>query len=473
MMRLLKIEIILVVILIILMLAGCQIMPSEDVVRSKNDGAFEVALNNNEPFYDEEIIEDKSSGSNKYNNSFFSEDGNISYEIDIDLSEINRAVPVVRVRPEEITSEQAEFIAKILFDGADMFEYSEELNKSELESEILALRQRLGDKEALLEYYNGDEGLVNYAIGQMESQLEQYELDYADAADSLSQEPCLWEFYPESHYLEYGAEDSNYIMATTEVEGWPYRYVVCNRNKSDYRIHSIFAYVDETIISPEDVYDVAVPDDVAIENAKSSVERMLEDMGLSDWIVDYCEVAERNLRSGRTGYQIVVKASPLYEGLPVVRQEQISNLKSDDAYASNYYYENIEIYFSGGRITFFEYQAPLRMVGIENENIQILSSSEVIEVFENYMRMDSISSYQISDLYERSKIEVTIDELQFGLTRIRIKDNETDFYLVPAYTFRGSYILDNYEGGAEPVMKATFAVINAVDGSVINTQLGY
>lgn len=207
---------------------------------------------------------------------------------------------------------------------------------------------------------------------------------------------------------------------------------------------------------------------------------MLKAMGLEDWHISSSRVMNMELGDGRVGYTVVIKASPSYEGIKVVSQEQIASLKSDDAYASNYYYEVVEMDFTDGVLVFFEYQAPLDVVSVVNDSVMLLTTDKVVAAFENCMTLDEIVKYQVqgipdefADTQQISRVEAIVDTVEFGLTRIRIKNNESDFYLVPAYTFKGTYVAYNGAGEAGMEMETTFAVINAVDGSIINTQLGY
>ena len=78
--------------------------------------------------------------------------------------------------------------------------------------------------------------------------------------------------------------------------------------------------------------------------------------------------------------------------------------------------------------------------------------------------------------------EVDVYQAELGLTRTRVKDNATDFYLLPAYTFRASYslydkngqlLLDSNDLEPRTLYASELLVVSALDGSVINTELGY
>jgi hypothetical protein len=460
-------------------LCGCQSAPAAESIKSKNDGAFEAALEstaNEQSAADTERLME----SPIYTNVFTSTDGNIFYSVEVELPNEMETSAVVQVTPQIISADQAQTIANVLFDGATMYEYSEQLSKVELEEQILYLKQILSDEDYLSDHYSAEQSVIDYATSLYENRLALYESQYAEASDFVEPQPCQWTFYPETHYLETGENNgSEYMIATVTVDGCPYQYKVCNRNESDYRIHSIFAFVDDTKINTDEILSLKEPSQSDVDSVYERVENTLERMELSDWYIYSVEVNERELENGTTGYTIVAEVYPTYSGVEVLPQEQLSNLKTEDAYASNYYYEMMEFAFSGDRLTYFEYQAPLQIVSIVNENVPVLSTEEITEIFETQMKLDDITTYQIEELPDEfsdmqiEKVDVSIDAVEFGLARIRIKNNVSDFYMVPAYSFRGSYITYNSDGSAVMEIETTFATINAVDGSIINTQLGY
>ena len=89
---------------------------------------------------------------------------------------------------------------------------------------------------------------------------------------------------------------------------------------------------------------------------------------------------------------------------------------------------------------------------------------------------NDILAYQEDDNddgIQLTALEMLVDEVEFGLTRIRIANNTTDFYLVPAYTFRGTRTMIYSHDFRESYNNETILVINAIDGTIINTELGY
>ena len=454
--------------LALLAMGGCQATPEQGIVTSKNDGVFEAALEKKP----EEASAAEDGGevpapeaeTRPYAASFTSADGHTTYTVDTEIPSVDRAVPVLQVRPHEITPEEAKTFAEALFDGAQMYEYGER-TKSEIEEEILSIRQRLSDTDALLADYGGDAAAVEGVASILEDQLEKLE-DACETARDGEPIPCEWTFYPESHYNNMASDPTYCIKATTTFDGLPYQFFVDNRNEADYRLHMISAFPADD----GDVYstEATSPSAEEVAGLRDRVESMLEKMGLSDWVIVSCQV--------RTDTNVVeLKAQPVYEGIPVTWQAQLENLKTGDEYASNYYYESINIQYYGGKLLWFSYQSPMDAVQTVNADVEILSVDEIIDIFESQMKVRDSAFYQrlMGDGSGELSVDALVDKVEFGLTRTRIKDNATDFYLIPTYTFAGSFTIDSI-----PSFLLTnedtycFVTINAVDGSVINTQLG-
>ncbi|MCD8117298.1 MAG: DUF6034 family protein [Oscillospiraceae bacterium] len=479
---------ILLITALLLIAAGCQATPETSAVTSKNDGALEAAIEASAaPETETAESEDQEETPVSYTDSFTNSDGTITYTIDLqDISLSSAAAPVIQVTPHTITAEEAEQTAELLFGDAELYEYSAERSKTELEEVILELKQFISDWDTLVEYYGGDEATAAMVQADYEERIARYEEQYASASDTVEKQPCQWTFYPKSHYVDAGwsltdadGEDtSEQILATVETGDLAYIYSVTNRDADDYRIHSIYAYVNDLLVSTTEKYSAQKLTDEDVTDALEAAENILAQLPFGDYIVDSYIASEfTDPDTGLTMNTISVTACPVYEGVQVTRQTQLASIKSDDAYASNYYYEDIQMQFSGGRLIYFEYYSPMDVVSVVNENVETLSFEEAVAALTAQLKLNILTEEDIGEL--PASAEYTISEVELGLVRTRIKNNETDFYLLPAYTFRGTYTLydadgsvimssEDFSGGAETIL-----VVNAVDGSIIDTTLGY
>lgn len=463
---------------------GCQATPDSDVVTNKN-GTFENALesaveNVKNTVEEQEHIEAADyMGSEIYTKSFTSMDGSITYEVDIACPDEVVSMDVLRVTPHTITSDEAQRIAHAIFGDVDVYEYSTEMSKAELEEKILELRQYISNWDVLVKTYGGDEILAAWVQKNYEGRIADLEELYAEASDSVESKVCDWTFHSESYYSDPSWGISNEdeitqaIKATIWVDGTPYVYSVSNRDAEDYRIHSVYAYIDDLVVSESQKYSTQeIADD--IDRMKTQAQQILDSMGMGEWVIDSATVSKRmNYDGGDSFWICTIIACPVYEGVKVTYQGQLSNLKSDDVYASNYYYENITFVFSGGRLTSFFYDSPLDVIDM-TENVSLLTFDEAIGIFETQMSLNDAAYY-----LGATTAEVDVTDVELGFARIRVQNDETDFYLAPAYTFYGITTIYDDKGeiiewsSDDTVTKERLLTVNAVDGTIINTVLGY
>lgn len=441
--------------LLLVMACGCQAAPEESAVASKNDGTFEAALEAAAP---EPAKADNEQAAEPvtYTDSFTNTDGDITYQVELDTPAVTSSMPVLRVRPKTITAECAKHVAEVLFGDADVYEYSENRSKSETAPET------------------------------------------ADA------NLCGWEFHPRSWYVAeddravpvaidqsiIGDNDSRYIVATSERDGLPYIFAVCNREKDDYRMHSIACEINWELMDEALVYSAQTPTAAETAAAQAEAAALLEALDLGQWAIDSCTAETTPSMPGSDAHTIVITACPVYNDVKVSHQQQMAFLNTSDAYASNYYYEEMVFTFSGGYLVSFKYTSPMDVAEVVNENVAILSFEEAMEICKSRLRMNTLTAnpyalerfYQMVMFYPSADMNVNVYQAELGLVRTRVRDNATDFYLLPAYTFRASYTLYDQKGqllldsnDLEPrtLYAGELLVINAVDGSVINTELGY
>ena len=492
--------------LFLVVLCGCQPTPESAVVTSKNDGALEAALTETAEMPADETVPYQAG--EIYTGSFTNTDGDITFNVSLEVPAAAAPLPVLRVRPKTITAETAKHVAEVLFGDADIYDYSKKPTKAEIEQKILNLRRELADEDALEEFYGP---IKDFMVEQAERAIAVYEAEYDSAPETAEKTPCAWAFHSPDWYYDWALTDPNdpqiisdkktlQIVAAAERDELPYIYTVTNRNEEDYRTHSITCEIDYWQAQEDgkkDLYYITqkpTEEDVAARRAEA--EAMLGAMDLGEWVIESCVVARNSYSSA---YTVIVRATPVYNGVKVTRQKQM-DLRSGDAYAANYYYGEAVFTFCGSRLESFEYQSPLEVVEVVNDNVAYLSFAEAMEICEKQLRMSLLTSYPYArsdfmryadndpitsalDEFSRTvRKDVNVYQVELGLVRTRVKDSFTDFYLLPAYTFRASFVLYDQDGRVvadseqmDPTGSFTRAllVVNALDGSVIDTELGY
>lgn len=469
--------------LILLISCACQATPEASIVTSKNDGAFEAALEST-PAGTQQSPEAAT-----YTDSFENANGNIRYELNLTAPTVQTALPVIQVRPMEITPELAKQTAQaVLGDDTEFYTYSSQHTKAELEQIILELKQRIADWDGLVEQCGGKQDDAALLQQIFEDDLASAEALYDQAPEALERTACDWQFHPRGYYDDglYGDDDSGYqsIKASATVNGIPLVFNASNLERDDFRVHSIQIEVDSELTDTSAIYADG-EESADSEAARAKAVEIADAMGLGQWRAVTADEA------GATGSDGCVTLTRLYDGLPLTRHDYPS--ESETAYGPSYQYEDLRIVFHGGAVVNFLYVGALEKVSTVNENVQTLPFDEILAAAKTQMQLrgttNPVTGETVSASEDGSFTKIAVGSVQLGLTRVLMKNDTTDYYLVPTYTFYG--VSTDYNADGTPVDHSFFdelngqtvtlpsentvelAVINAVDGSAIDTNLGY
>lgn len=212
---------------------------------------------------------------------------------------------------------------------------------------------------------------------------------------------------------------------------------------------------------------------------------------------------------GENVYSYSMTFVPTYEGIAVRDMSPFHNSGSE--HGINHFYENISVNVSNEMITYFNWSNPMEQVEEENDDVATISFKEATEIFEKQMAIEyTIGKLTRSDMEdsdfesfaddEENKVyyealkgaygeyeeylaqiesgDIHITDIELKLMRIRIEDRPGEYRMVPAWIFLGYEELHFKDGKSklqepEPGHLYPYAVINAIDGSVINIAEGY
>ena len=446
---------------ICLALTGCAENPTEDIVVNKNEGKLEQAIQG------ENKKDSDASVPEKYTDQFQADGEKIEVSVDASVTGLEENKPVVRVKPHVITEEEAKQWADVLFEGATAYEPGEK-SKTEIEDRILQLKERISDQDKLLEDYGSQEE-ADRIKKELEEEIKEYEKQYASASDADEKIPCTWEFHPYGYYDDLpmptsgdanyeGLDKTSQLIAQATVNGHQAMVEVDNREESDYRLNTQwFLYEDEQEWVKEETGTLSK------EEAVKQADEIKNQLGMENW-----KYAEYKTSEAESIQNIMVTYTPSYENITAF-QGPLIDLKSEDLYAANYYYSSLSIGFENGVLTSVELISPMDVVQIENENVETMDFEEIYQTFKKQAQAQFTESACLdSDATETGTIQIEISEITEGLFRIKEKSNTEDFLMVPAWSFSGTLRVDGDDWG-----KQEFLMINGIDGSVINTSLGY
>ena len=223
----------------------------------------------------------------------------------------------------------------------------------------------------------------------------------------------------------------------------------------------------------------------SIEDAQAYAEQLLADIGITDFACVVARIAPLIPRFFNEQQDVCPCA---YE-LLFTRQVAGVNVTYNDVQSSGgelrdrpvdspdytpiWDYEYIQLFVDDAGVLYMSYNQPHEVTEIVTESAEILSLEEAVASFERMIGYQ-YAAYETGQRELCDDAYLCIDEIRLGLTRIAEKNAQQQGYLVPSWTFFGSYDLDGFwpdgEGhhGTEAIL-----IVNALDGSIIDPDRGF
>lgn len=323
------------------------------------------------------------------NMDFTTDDGAIEVHVHDDAPDaVPRTMPVLRVRARSVTPDMARAAAEAVFGDAEIYEFSPE------------------------------------------------------STGESAPTPCLWQFWPQEHYVFPKPEDTPYggdvpysvcgnLRAVASVGGVTYELWASNIDQN----HSISIFVlPPDGASAEGMYTglfaSAPADEAELTAAVDQATRLAADMGFGEW--RFTAKSVESSTSG-SGWQIELTGQPVYEGYPVNRQ----SLNEEETLET----ESLTLHMANsGALIDLHYVSPMELVETV-EQAELITWDEASALAEETMRAwrydTLIPNYASEKAWwdgigaEILSVSVDIDALCVGY--IRVPDGE-DHLLVPTLT---------------------------------------
>lgn len=487
--------------LLLIVSTGCQNAPAKNVIISKRDGTFEAALENgraNTPSADhqvdsEDLNPDIQTQPIEYQSQFLSSDSSVHFAMDIHSNVSVGPMHVVKVSPHYLTAADAKRIAYSLFPNTTFYEgespLSDNYSKSEIQTKLRRWSQYLSS-EALANLYGEPQAADTLQV--LSSYMEEYTLKYEQAPDANPHQQCDWTMKKSSLYLLEKDElttadlsqDNDEVCTQFVSDGIPYRLSVSTRNQNDFKINLITCTIDDGV-SPKNIDEqifssklcrVAKPGEQQVTAIREKAENYLKLFDLGRWQVDECYVKTRYV--GETPeYTVRVSALPDFDGIPALRQTQLTSLRNPSGYAPSQYFTDAQFVFSpdGSLISFIMY-TPLEVQEKVKVTDTVMSADSLLLRAQEQLILTDSHSYGLGDFVsiipEALSCNVNISTMDFGIARIKTPEQDDSYYYVPAITFKGCAEYIGQETGKvyyQDDSEVALITLNAVDGTVINS----
>ena len=211
--------------------------------------------------------------------------------------------------------------------------------------------------------------------------------------------------------------------------------------------------------------------------AEQQAQDLLERLGIQDFVLReggrYAELmlgADEENTLYRTNY--ILRYVRSIDGVPLRQDSGAKYAQEDSGNYQTYYFpaEMIEIRIADAGLLSFAYYAPLDVTEVVVENAAMKPFSEIRSTFERMLPMTKAREDGIG-------AKIKISRVILGYSRISEKDSWNTGLVVPVWAFFGTAQKTDSAGNtiwdAEGSTEQVQICINAIDGSVIDSALGY
>lgn len=501
-------------------LSGCAENPDTSVVQNKNmDSMIEKAESTEETANNyEDVVEELEKTSN-YKTEIADESLGVTVSVDADvvIPETDK-LSVFRVSQKDISQEfldkvRSELTPDVTYYDGNVLDIQ---TKADLAREIQLIEDNMAvvGKNGIPDQETADSYNEEYKqiISELEQQYESAPDKIGDlslylsdntlhsAADNYNKNngDAFYEWYyslnpnGENYYGISDGKDGNY--RSLFVQNNP-DYGNCLRfqtSKNGYVFNTSVLVDDISLDQPAtgkkktetDETDINIivheEEEVTIseEEARTKADRLMNNLGLTDYA--YCEgglyfqmldlrwksIEDKQLEEEGYNYRKVYKFMYMrnIDGIFVDNRagSKLVDEWQGDSYVKKLWgNEAVIVYVNDDGIAGFNYCSPISIDEQVVENASIQSFDEIKDVFERMVVIDNAAT-------DGEKVSIDISSVELVYARISEKDNFDAGILVPIWDFKGKKI-DEY--GMET--EGSVISINAIDGSVIDWELGY
>ncbi len=513
-----------------LLLTGCQKSPDSSVVSNKDFDAMIEQAENTEAATTE--VSELAENYDIYKTTIEDETMHVSVNVDasVDIPKTEK-LSIYRVEQEKISQELLDRVRTTIagdikfYDGAVL----DIATKKEIELEINSYKQDIEsikqdsaysdeDKQTYIAEYQSsiDELQEKYESAPEEVQILDYPSDNElHSVSSLYASDSTSSYYEWQNSLNpngeiyYGISDAqdgnyrflyaqnnenygNYLHYRANKIGYPEATPVIGTSGFDghsldysdavweYGTEPEIDFIIDNELEPEE--DTQETADLSEEDARKQAEDFLQAIGLTDY-----SYYIGGLYSDLPSYMNIESDDYKYRKYRKYRKEYVFGFRRNidgvfacnegegkltDGYQGDEYVkkmwdgEGVTVIVNDNGIVGFDLCTPITVTETVVDQASLKSFDEIKDIFEQMIVMVNASSD------EASKVKIDIDKVVLRYTRISEPDSFDTGLLVPAWEFVGSIegpVGDRYYSETNAVVMS----INAIDGSVINQELGY
>jgi hypothetical protein len=196
-----------------------------------------------------------------------------------------------------------------------------------------------------------------------------------------------------------------------------------------------------------------------------------ETMGISDiFLIDDKE--ERNVQPEAANYAYNVICTRLVGGMPCIYLPNAHNSGGGarTEFAPSWGYEELRFAIGDEGIFFINWQSPINITETVSDAATLKTFSEIAEIAK---KMFAAKYEPEANNENKTSVKVSIDRVTLSLQRVAEQNRFDHGLLVPVWNFFGIYTAKYLGDEYVDVECGSLLSINAIDGSVIDLELGY
>ena len=474
------------IMLITCLLTACQPTPEEEIVIGKGDNMLEEAIDATPLPESTQIIEKEQTEETSLTNMVLSEhwqdtlsENNVKIDIDADVYVPNvSAYPVYEVVPHFTDEALARKLIGVLAKDAVEVHNGFYAEPEDYERTILSLKKEKAELEA---GKTGDDSItpIEDQIAAIDEHIKRVEQEYADSKNEsdLVGQPLDFSFEGSHSQLETDTDivKERILQFTATMEDGNKRTFVFQNRQENTMQHTYISCGDYDAYRSYETGELPSTEE-AIKAAMDIINEL--DIGEFDFKYEQLKYALNEntgqLMDAPYAKQLIFAKS--YSGIPVNQYSGVGNpaCVTEDELVYNIVLrqEELCVTFNKDGMIGFSWDDPCAVLGTENENVAVISFVEARDIF-NKQIMYSIYPH------EDRETKIAINEARLGYMVIPEKDDLSSYRTIPVWDFIGPFCTDQEEideliaYGIDLTDPVSYLTINAIDGSIIDRDLGY
>lgn len=458
-----------VLLAVLVFMAACQPTPEENIVVGKSD-VEQAIIDKTIDEQGSDVLEGNASAVAEgdrlvWQDQYLGSEGIFVLNIDANvyIPDVG-AYTVVRIKPVSFTEEHLKKVVDLFFGDRPIYNGDVPSTKEELEAAIVSAKLRKSTEQD--------------GMRMSDDYIKKLEQDYLNAPDHVELELI------EPQWIKTSAGKEVSIMAQSNKSGYDRITGGVNgeSNLSMTKHNATYTLTADLVNQPHGVA-------MSIDDAEAVAANVLCQLGLTNMHMagaftgsefNFNEMSQLEYNDNNQCY--VLCFTRVIDGIPLtyVRQSDGETDSEEPVYAPSIPKECITFFINDSGVIKFEWCNPYEEIETISENIALLSFEEIQAIFMKHMIMrgDEIAKYYGKGKYEVISDVINVYKVTLGMMVIAEKNKPSSYICIPVWDFfvttHREYKEDPFNGvPRRPRVAYSILTINAIDGSIINRNLGY